>query len=424
MKASKLVFPSALLLAAPYATIGQFSPYYTSVDVYLDPSTSGGADLDDTRWELSSAASKINGGKCEHLRDFIFTCGWYAADGTDPNRWICSASNNSVGWPQNPAKNPYTLPNVAAWYTFQHSFSVVGGQLSVKMEIVDSSGSTLQTWTLSDPSDVESILGGNRYGWFVRLGCRNPSGADCSDVDSSFKLPIDNTQKCTQGEACEFFQGFEDDTSDWFGLGGPPPSQIVRVGAGTNGISSASGNNHALVYPAVAGSTFGTGTFTQWGGYCRAVFTSNEPSAVPSTAPSLAPSTEPCIASCNVPLEVSGICDLEVLLDCDDDGNTGPDVTAKLRCDCAEGVATSGSDDENFCIYLKVGDCTASLETIGTSGTVECVIDGATYTFIASVPKKGKSKSKSKSKSKRALKGKAPKKGKGKKSQEAEKCEL
>jgi hypothetical protein len=41
------------------------------------------------------------------------------------------------------------------------------GVLAVDMSILDASDNLLNTWTLSDPTDlVSSVIGGNRYGWF------------------------------------------------------------------------------------------------------------------------------------------------------------------------------------------------------------------------------------------------------------------
>ena len=128
------VLATVLLLAAGAALA---SGYTTSVDVHLDVE----ADLqNDTRWEISSAISRPDDGSgaCGHRRDFIFTCGWYDdsdATGSGP-RWVCSASNNSVGWPKNPGRSPATI-DASGWYTFRHSFRDDGlGVLAVDMEIL------------------------------------------------------------------------------------------------------------------------------------------------------------------------------------------------------------------------------------------------------------------------------------------------
>lgn len=57
-----------------------------------------------------------------------------------------------------------------------------------------------------------------------------------------------------------FDQGFETDTSGWFDFN----SAVTRVASGTDGISSAGGNHHAVLEQPVEAST---GAFTRFGGY-------------------------------------------------------------------------------------------------------------------------------------------------------------
>lgn len=93
-----------------------------------------------------------------------------------------SASNNTPGWPSNPGRDPFFV-NQSGWYTFRHTFQDNGsGILEVVMDVLDSNGTLLHSWTLSDPTDViGTTVGGNRYGWFV---------------DSAFSfLAIDNSEK-------------------------------------------------------------------------------------------------------------------------------------------------------------------------------------------------------------------------------------
>src|SRR3972149_6070797 len=121
--------------------------YVTELDIYLDMAlnTVVGTDL---RFDYSSAINDPTG---THRRDFIFSVG--------------------------------TDPTTTGQYTFRHTFQDNGaGVLAVVMEVLDSSGTVLHSWTLSDPSDViGTTVGGNRYGWFVT-----------SDV--SF-LAVDNSEK-------------------------------------------------------------------------------------------------------------------------------------------------------------------------------------------------------------------------------------
>ena len=138
--------------------------YTTSVDIYLDTANSPlGSDI---RADWSSAISGTAVFPTVHRRDFIFSFGTNGAGG-----FVMSASNNSPGWPANPARDPYTI-TTTGWYTFQHTFYDAGsGVLAVDMSVLDSSGTVLTTWTLSDPSDIiGSTVGGNRDWWLVTNG--------------------------------------------------------------------------------------------------------------------------------------------------------------------------------------------------------------------------------------------------------------
>jgi hypothetical protein len=142
--------------------------YTTRVDVWLDVNAGLG---NDTRWDFSSAISQPDG---NHRRDFIFNAGFYndsdGSPGSGLNRFIVSASNNSQpgsAFAKNPAKLPIAI-TTTDWYTFEHRFyDSGGGVLAVDMTIKDSGGGLVNTWTLTDPSDIiGSTVGGNRYGWF------------------------------------------------------------------------------------------------------------------------------------------------------------------------------------------------------------------------------------------------------------------
>lgn len=142
-----------------------FQPYSTSVAIYLNV---GGGWANDTRFDFSSA---INNAAGTHRRDFIFNGGFYndvGGPGSGTNRFVISASNNSQpgsAFAKNPARDPIAI-STSGWYTFEHEFYDNGGVLAVDLSITDSSNNLINTWTLSDPSDLIGGIGGNRYGWF------------------------------------------------------------------------------------------------------------------------------------------------------------------------------------------------------------------------------------------------------------------
>lgn len=155
-----------------YSSVFPDGGYTTSIDIFLDMSLSTGGN--DLRMDWSSAINQPDG---NHRRDFIFAIG---TDGA--GAFVMSASNNAPGWPANPARDPLTVSQ-SGWYTFQHRFYDDGsGVLAVEMSVLDSNGTVLKSWTLSDASDViGATVGGNRYGWLVT--------SDFND------LPLDNVRR-------------------------------------------------------------------------------------------------------------------------------------------------------------------------------------------------------------------------------------
>jgi hypothetical protein len=134
--------------------------------VYLDVAA---VSTNDTRFDWDSA---INDAAGNFRRDFIFNAGFYNdtdTTGSGP-RFVISASNNSSpgsAFPKNPGRDPFTITETG-WYTFEHHFYNRGQSvLAVDLRITTLDGAPLNTWTLSDPTDlIGSTVGGHRYGWF------------------------------------------------------------------------------------------------------------------------------------------------------------------------------------------------------------------------------------------------------------------
>ena len=144
-----------------------FREYITSVDIYLNV---GGGWANDTRFDFDSA---INNSLGAFNRDFIFNAGFYnSGDLTGPgagtDRFVISASNNSQpgsAYAKNPGRSPIAI-STTGWYTFEHHFYDNAGVLAVDLSIYDASHLLINSWTLSDPTDLISGIGGNRYAWF------------------------------------------------------------------------------------------------------------------------------------------------------------------------------------------------------------------------------------------------------------------
>ncbi len=142
-----------------------FKEYWTSVDIYLNV---GGGWANNTRFDFDSA---INNNSGTFHRDFIFNAGFYndaTGPGANTSRFVISAGNNSQpgsAYAKDPGHAPIAI-STTGWYTFEHHFYENAGVLAVDLSIFDSSSLLVNKWTLSDPLDLISGIGGNRYGWF------------------------------------------------------------------------------------------------------------------------------------------------------------------------------------------------------------------------------------------------------------------
>jgi hypothetical protein len=149
----------------------EFPPggFTDSLDIFLDVGTS---EPNDTRFDWDAAVSTPSDPPA-HRRDFAFNGGFYNdtdATGSGP-RYVFTASNNTGRGnsnPKNPARDPFAITQTG-WYTFEHRFRNNAGVLAVDLVILDSNGTELHSWTLTNPSDVIGVtVGGNRYGWFAQ----------------------------------------------------------------------------------------------------------------------------------------------------------------------------------------------------------------------------------------------------------------
>jgi hypothetical protein len=137
------------------------------IDVYLDPAWADGSGFD--------YAVAANGADGAHQRDFIFHAGVVAGE------LLVTADNNSYGSDVNSfiltTKSPITITDAGS-YTLQHRFYDNGGILAVDMNVLDSGGDVLGTWTLSNAADAMAEVGGNRYAWFIFVDVVGGLGID------------------------------------------------------------------------------------------------------------------------------------------------------------------------------------------------------------------------------------------------------
>ena len=175
--------------AASNATI----PFTASLDFYLDVD---GGWANDTRFDYSVSLVKPDG---SFLRDFVFNVGFYDDDtgpGADTERFVISASNNAGRlntFPKNPGRDPFAI-ETTGWYTFQHAFFDNSGTLGAALSILDSGGTSVNSWSIG--TDPITDVGGEGYGWIVnnefsRLAYDNTSlTSDAVPVPAPATLPL------------------------------------------------------------------------------------------------------------------------------------------------------------------------------------------------------------------------------------------
>ncbi|MCC6679699.1 MAG: hypothetical protein IT445_02245 [Phycisphaeraceae bacterium] len=171
-----------------YTTEFPTGGFTTSLDIYLDLSAITQNDL---RVNHVVAMSKPDGA---HRRDFAFVIGGYdSTDLTGPGagttRFVINAQFNSgrgSSYPDDPSKSPIAISSTG-WYTFEHTFYDSGaGVLAADLSIFDATATLVNSWTLSDGTDViGSTIGGNRYGWVSA----NELGALAIDNSSLTLIP-------------------------------------------------------------------------------------------------------------------------------------------------------------------------------------------------------------------------------------------
>ncbi len=138
----------------------------TEIKIYLDTGWTDGEGFD---YSVASN-QQVN----SHLRDFIFHVTKENDGGSD--RILIGASNNSNFAPR---QDLASLDNHAAietsgWYTFQHHFfESADGTLAVALSVFDAAGNHIFTEVRNadagnaNPDEVDTEVGGNRYGWFT-----------------------------------------------------------------------------------------------------------------------------------------------------------------------------------------------------------------------------------------------------------------
>jgi hypothetical protein len=162
--------------------------YVAELDVYLDPSWTLGQGI-----EYTVASSNSSGG---HLRDFVF----HIASTATGLRVI--GDNNVYGAGGNAfVATSGTQITDAGWYTMQHTFRDAGGVLAVDLTLLDSDGQVVYTTTRSNPADVMSLVGGNRYGWFATNNVTGGVEMDSQELYLADDVTKDN---CKEGGHANF----------------------------------------------------------------------------------------------------------------------------------------------------------------------------------------------------------------------------
>jgi hypothetical protein len=182
--------------------------YVTQLDVYLD--TGFAAAHHDYRYDLESAINNTSG---SYLQGFDFNAGTTLATATTPG-FVIGASTNadrSGAFPENPCPAPFTPPanscrapvtiTTPGWYTFRHTFRDVSGALTVRLQILNSTGATVPgaDWTITSEHPV-SEAGGPTLLWFPNQEINDLA------IDNTLLRPLQPRTKadCKNGHWREF----------------------------------------------------------------------------------------------------------------------------------------------------------------------------------------------------------------------------
>jgi hypothetical protein len=167
--------------SGPYSDLGlgftdaQFPKrgYVTQLSVYLDAGFA--AIHHDYRFDLESAINDTSG---NYLQGFDFNAGTTLEGAPTPGLVIGASTNadRSSTFPENLCPSPSSPPNscrvpvtitASGWYSFRHTFRDVGGALTVRLQILDTGGTTVPgaDWTITSQNPASSV-GGPTLLWF------------------------------------------------------------------------------------------------------------------------------------------------------------------------------------------------------------------------------------------------------------------
>lgn len=124
----------------------------SSVDIYLDTNWANANPGQVVDWDVS-----LNDNTGAFLRDFAFNL---CSTSDNGGGFYVSTSNGAGGCSTGPTE--VTTPG---WYTFEHQFVSIGGQIAVDMIVTDSSGNIV-SHSLQETGIATADAGGPNYGWF------------------------------------------------------------------------------------------------------------------------------------------------------------------------------------------------------------------------------------------------------------------
>ena len=160
--------------------------FKATMKIYLDLNW-----IDGEGFSYSVAA---NGQDGAHQRDFIF----HVTKDADTGTIVIGASNNSSFDPQNnlETKNHASVDQ-SGWYTFEQEFyENEDGDLEVALNVYDAAGNWVFTEVRSDPNDdIDSVVGGNRYGWFTNIDVAGGIEVDSVSLQAIDSGPIQVTDE-------------------------------------------------------------------------------------------------------------------------------------------------------------------------------------------------------------------------------------
>ncbi|MCR6673591.1 VCBS domain-containing protein [Devosia ginsengisoli] len=154
--------------------VGPFSRFGGYRDLFVDGMTAETKVYLDTGWaegEGFSYSVAMNGSTGNHLQDYVFNVVM-----TDTGLKVGTGTGVDHDGPVSVPGNAGPI-GAGGWYTLQHVFNNVNGELVVTFNVLDAGGVPVFTFDYETGHDIADV-GGNRYAWYARIAVEDGIAVD------------------------------------------------------------------------------------------------------------------------------------------------------------------------------------------------------------------------------------------------------